>query len=71
MRCGAVRDATSQASSWDSFQKATTKLEKRQFLYCFSHLTHHLSRSLVMLPPEAEVARRSALPGYEISCLLS
>lgn len=26
---------------------------------------------LVMLPPEAEVARRSALPGYEISCLLS
>jgi len=60
-----MRDAISQAPSWASFLNATTKLEK-QFLSVFCHFVVRDAT-----PPEAEVGRRSALPGYEISCLLS
>jgi hypothetical protein len=65
MRCDATRDAISQTPSGDSFLNATTKLERAISLF----LCHFVVRDAT--PPEAEVARRSALPGYEISCLLS
>lgn len=71
MRCDAMRDATSQAPSWDSFLNATTKLEKKAISLLFLSFRPPPVSFVGDATPEAEVARRSALPGYEISCLLS